>query len=888
MSSDGLKQYPFMYRWAQIVLSWPKLFLTLGVLLAAASIYYMAGHLTMNSNTADMVSPEASFQQPRKRMERLFPQNINTIVVVVESATPEAATQASKRLADLLRADTAHIESVYLPQDNLFFDQSGLLYLEPEELEKVITKLAESQPFFAQLAQDNSLHGLFKLLTQAVKAKIQGAPVEMEQFFDPIAATMSGVREGQRVQLSWQQLMLQDDKLDTSKPQRRLILVKPVFDFSQFSPALGAMDAIRNAAKTVQDPRLPEVQIRLTGEPALEHEELAGVSQGVVVGAAFSLSLVFLVLWIAFRSIRMMIATFVTLALGMIYSGGFAALAIGQLNLVSVAFAVSSIGLGVEYSIHFCLRFRDYLQRNVSKQRALRAALTTVGPSLLLCAFTTAIGLYAFVPTSYEGVSQLGLLAGTSLFLALLSTLIFLPALLRLMSFKAHSRPDSAAFTRTVEFLGTLPLRYKRHITYFTMVLLAGGLYLMNGVTVDFNPINLRDPNTESVRTFNNLLQSKDTSPMALAVLAEGETTTRLLQQRIEQRLTVASTISALDFVPQQQDEKLAILKSLPPSLLAQLKAFPAIKPQHNTEQAMRDLLAGLNEALDMPWENMDQQAVTRLRDEINVYLHALAAKPETERMASFDQLQVSVLGALPATIRKLQAGLEAQAITLASLPIELRERWLTAEGVYRIQVNPRENLNDLPRLQGFIEDVRTVAPDVTDLPVIYYESMNEVVGAFQQAFATALVIVALLLLLVRRSVVDMLLVMFPLLLTGLLTLAAMSLLHISLNFANIIVLPLLLGLGVDNGIHMVEKVRESIGTNHNIYESSTARGILYGSLAQIFGFTGLMFSPHQGVASMGMLISIGVLLIMWSTFVVLPALGSLLLRPTTALKEAS
>jgi predicted RND superfamily exporter protein len=256
-----------------------------------------------------------------------------------------------------------------------------------------------------------------------------------------------------------------------------------------------------------------------------------------------------------------------------------------------------------------------------------------------------------------------------------------------------------------------------------------------------------------------------------------------------------------------------------------------------------------------------------------------LDARLQPDRGLFIEKIQTSLLGTLPSVMNELLNGFNAQEITPASIPTEIKERWLSKEGLYRIQIFPKQDLNDLTNLQTFITDVQAIAPNATDLPVMYWESMKAVIGAFQEAIIIALVSIALLLLVIRRSIVDTLLVMTPLVLAGLFTMATTVFTGTPINFANIIALPLLMGLGVDNGIHMVEKLHHSLSEEQNIYQSSTARGMFYGALTTISSFVGLAFSPHQGIASMGLVITIGIFWIMTCTFVVLPALSKLVLK---------
>jgi hypothetical protein len=261
--------------------------------------------------------------------------------------------------------------------------------------------------------------------------------------------------------------------------------------------------------------------------------------------------------------------------------------------------------------------------------------------------------------------------------------------------------------------------------------------------------------------------------------------------------------------------------------------------------------------------------------------LMELDARPEPSRKALIERIQTALLGTLPLVMKELSTSLEARPISLDDLPSDISDRWLSKDGWYRIQIFPKKDLNHLANLKEFITEVQSVAPETTGLPIIYWESMNEVIKAFQQAIVIALIAIALVLLAIRRSIQDTALVMATLILAGLFTMACAALTNTPINFANIIALPLLLGLGVDNGIHMLVKLRESLsgsGGDHDIYESSTARAIFFGALTTSSSFGGLAFSPHAGISSMGLIITIGIFWIMVCTFVILPALSKLVL----------
>ncbi len=871
--------------WGGWMLRYPFLVLVSIALLAYFAMQYTANHLSINTDTAELIAPDAPFQQNRRKFEKAFSQDMHTLLLVVESDTPELTKSATKRLGRMLNADKNNFESVYIPNENEFFRKNGLLYLDPHDLQTISDNLAQAQPFIGRISEQPNLTGFFSIFEDALKTenKDQTVPIDLPELIEKVSRTLHKRINGETSLLSWEELIA-EKKVSASRTKNGFVIVLPKFDYSQIRPAESAIESIRKAVEKIQDHNLPAVKVWVTGEVGLEDDELLGMSSGTFNASIFSVALVLVILLIAYRSVLLSAATLIALALGMIFCGAFAAFSVQQLNLISVAFAVSNIGLGVEYAIHFCLRYRDNMAHHISRERALHSTLMSTSPSLILCAGTTAIGLYSFIPTDYKGVSELGLLAGTSLFICLLVTLISLPALLKLIpmpiSASNSTKPsDTETLASLSEKMAKLTIHYAKPITYAALLLAVISIGLMFKVKTDFNPINLRDPNTESVIAFKNLMKDRDTSPLTLTVLAKDEHETKALQQKLAKIDSVDKTISLYDFMPSEQDEKLFIIEDMAMVLGSQARSFPALKPDADPIPGINSLIKTLDGVLPLKTGAHEVEVLTNFKKELQDILLELATRQEPDRSAFIEKIQTTLLGTLPNAMNELYASFDAKAITLTDLPADIKDRWLSKDGWYRIQILPKKDLNDLTNLQEFITDVQAVAPDTTDLPIMYWESMKEVIAAFQQAILIALVAIALLLFTIRRNLTDTLLVMTPLILAGIFTMASTVLTGTPINFANIIALPLLLGLGVDNGIHMVEKLHHSVSEDQNIYQSSTARAMFYGALTTASSFAGLAFSPHQGIASMGLIITIGIFWIMVCTFIILPALSKLVFK---------
>lgn len=870
-------------RWGNWLLYSPGLVLLFASLLAYWAVEYTSTHLSVNTDTAELIAPDAPFQKNRRAFEKAFNQELHTLLLVVESSSPELTKAAAQRLARQLRADNQHFTRVYRPDENPFFHKNGLLYLDSDKLQDFAGTLAQAQPFIGRISKDPSLNGFFSIFEDALNAetKTEEVPIDLFSLMDKVSDSLHKTLNGETDLLSWQKLIA-ENKISKEQSEKAFIFVTPVFDYNQILPVEPAVKSIHDAVKKIQDPNLPEVKVWITGEVGLEHDELAGMSQGTFTASVFSVLLVLVILFFAYRSWVLTFATLLTLGLGMVFCGLFASVAVKQLNLISIAFAVSNIGLGVEYAIHYCLRYKDYLDEHGSdKAKAIRSALMTTSPSLILCAITTSIGLYAFIPTDYQGISELGLLAGTSLFICLFITLTVLPVLLKILPTPSihdlhGEQPGSSRFSSA---LASFTLHHARTISFFTAALAIGAVYFVFQVKTDFNPLNLRDPNTESVIAFKELMKARETSPMTLTVLAKNEAEARSMQKNLAQLKTVDKTVSLFDFVPDEQEEKLAIIDDMALTLGPNAQSFPQLKMGDDPATSFKRMIAAIDVNLPKKTNPAQIKTLTAFRQQLQDVLTELDARLQPDRGVFIEKIQTSLLGTLPAVMNELLASFDADEIKAESIPAEIQERWLSKEGLYRIQIFPKEDLNDLGQLQAFILDVQAIAPDATDLPVMYWESMKAVIDSFQEAICIALVSIALLLLFIRRSIVDTVLVMTPLVLAGLFTMASTVFTGTPINFANIIALPLLMGLGVDNGIHMVEKLHHSLSDDQNIYQSSTARGMFYGALTTISSFVGLAFSPHQGISSMGLVITIGIFWIMTCTFVVLPAISKLVLK---------
>ncbi len=836
----------------------------LGVVITSVVGWYAFENASINTDTSDMLSPDLPFRRNAHALSEAFPQFSDNILIVIDGDVADAADDAASALVARLTQAPELFGSVYDLAGEPFFLRHALLYLEQDELAKLSDRLAQAQPFLGTLSKDLSLRGLFRLIELAVEdAERSAPPVDLADTLQAIAEVMEAQLAGRHGLLSWQLLLSGDG--DQPSPYRRLILIQPGLDYGSLQPASAAIAALRSIAAELHLDGADGVRMRLTGSAALAQEELKSVEEGMGLAALLAITLVLFLLFVGLRSMRLVVAALVTLAFGLVWTTGFAVAAVGQFNLISVAFAVLFIGLSVDFGIHFTLRYREAIEFGATHAAALATTASSVGGALALSATAAAIGFLSFLPTAYLGLAELGLIAGAGMFIALFANMTLLPALMTLAPISRISE-RSPGGARGIAH--TIVDRNARPILWTVLALGVGAAVLLPLARFDFDPLNLRDPNTESVATLVDLLADKSTSPYAITVLTDNLDRAMQLAARLRSLETVKAALTLADFVPVEQDEKLAVIDEMSLFLLPALSVDEQVlAPTPAQKQAAAiDLLARLDKLAVSVKQSELIAAAQRLSEALTRLL-----SPSNDGKP-LDELERRLLRSFPNQLERLRQSLQAGKVGLEDLPRGLVERQMASDGRARLEVFPAENLRDREAQRRFVRDVVALAPDATGAPIVIFEAGNAVVAAFIEAAVIAAILVLVLLLVVLRSLRDSSLVFAPIALSALLTVAASVVLDLPFNFANVIVLPLLFGLGVASGIHMVFRERERARTV-DVSQTSTPRAVLFSALTTIGSFASIALSSHPGTASMGVLLTMAISFTLLSSLIVLPAL---------------
>lgn len=820
---------------------------------------YAVNHVAISTDTEAMLSEKLPWRATYAAYKRDFPFFADTIVIVIDGVTADVARDAARALTQRLRAAGDIAGEVFYPRDDPFLRRNQLLYLNANELQALSDQLSEAQPFLARLGAERSSAVLFDLLRDATTASTP--PTAIAPAATRIATAIEELNRGDRIPLSWQSLLTGD--ADNTGVHREFLVLRPRLDYTALLPAEPAMKAIAAHAAELALDREHGVNVRLTGSAALAYDELDSVITGSQNAGTLALVMVLVCLLIGLRSIVLVVATLVTLIVGLIFTAGFATAAVGTLNMISIAFAVLYVGLGVDFAIHICLRYREMLQHG-DADFAVNSASRHVGVSLILCALTTATGFFAFLPTAYRGVAELGLIAGVGMFISLLVSVTLLPALL-------HVLPQPGPTTRTFvlpDALAAFPRRHARAMLGVATVAWILAALAIPGAEFDTDPVNLNNQDAQSVTTYRDLIADDQQSPMSISALFDSPADVADARLALGTLDTVQSVRSLDDLVPSKQDEKLAIVDDLALILGADLTPQPAPAPDPDATLASIDALLGaLGADAAMP-------AASALQSALAAWRETFATLDPDAQTAALAALEAKLLGSFDGRLALLNDGLAPEPFDIAGLPPDLRERWVAASGTRRLEVFPAEAVDDPRAMKRFVESVREVLGDrITGTPVINLGASDAVVLAFIQAFSYAFIVITTLLWLILRSFKDVAMVLSPLILAGLLTTAASVIFSLPFNFANIIALPLLLGIGVDSALHMLHRYKTALPDNGNLLQTSTARAVLFSALTTTVSFGNLATSTHAGTASMGVMLTIGIVATLVCTLLVLPAM---------------
>jgi hopanoid biosynthesis associated RND transporter like protein HpnN len=827
--------------------------------LTAGGAYLTATRFAIDTDTNNLFSPEVKWRQNEALLLKSFPQLDEIIVAVIDAKTAQEADLAAAKLYKGLQGKPL-ISRVWRPDDNDYFRKNGLLFLSKEQVRRTTATLIAQKDILQPLAEDPTLRGLGGVLLANLKevATSERGMATFSSALDQFSNAFDKTLAGEEAQVSWEKLLSGGATQPEAAPTaelRRIVLIKPVIDYSALQPGYDAIRLVRETAKELGLTPENGVSLRLTGQVPLADEEFATVAENTGLNVSLTLFVVTIILFAALRSPKLILAVLATLVAGLCITSGVGILLIGQFNLISVAFAVLFIGLGVDFGIQFATRYREERHREDDLDAALLAATRGIGGSLTLAAVSLLAGFFCFLPTDFRGVSELGLIAGMGMIIAYVATLTFLPALVKLLAPRPENVPVRTASLAVVDHWIA---KHRVLVLVLTAVVVLSGAPFLFHLSFDSNPMNLRSQKVESVETFLDLSINPKTAPNTIEVLAPSLDAARELAKKITALPEVdhVTTIDAL--IPADQDEKLPLIEN------AAFQLRKALDPERKPAPSDAETVKALTKAsklLRRAVRGRPAPSVTRFADTLDALAKAspeIRAKAQTAAFADFNRV-----------MNDIRQALSAKRVTPETLPPDLAGDWISKTGKVRIEVSPKGDSNDREVMRAFAESVQALAPDASGPPIVVLEAGRTIVRAFLEAGLFAFVAIFTILVLALRQAIDVALTLGPLVLAGIMSLEAADLLGMSLNFANVIALPLMFGVGVAFHIYYVIAWRKGVA---DMLASSLTRAIFFSALTTGTAFGSLFLSSHPGTASMGELLAISLFFTLLAAFVIVPA----------------
>jgi hopanoid biosynthesis associated RND transporter like protein HpnN len=649
------------------------------------------------------------------------------------------------------------------------------------------------------------------------------------------------------------------------------LLTRPVQEEGSFTGADKSIEKLRDLLAAMR-PAYPELEFGVTGLPVLENDEMVASQNDTNVASWLALGGVALLYFVVFRAFRYPLLTIGTLVVGTIWASGWLTLTVGHLNILSATFAMMLIGMG-DYGVLWVTRYEHDRVAGADVATALRNTAATVGLGILTASTTTALAFYAAMLADFRAVGELGWIAGSGVLLCALSCFTVMPALLALVDRRERPERVAVPITCATAWLPGLACRPRWVVGVSLTITAVLGVFAWR-VHYDHNLLHLQAEGLDSVQWEQRLIEHTAAASWHALSITPSHAEALALKARFEKLPEVAQVVEVASLVPLDQEPKMELLRDLQ----HRLRRLPArdATPAHGLPSLaeLRSEVNGLAGQLQPLAEAGPAPVLAELRRSLMALANRLDQVPvadATRRIQGFDDLLAADLAN---DLHRLRDSANPEPITLADLPISLRERYVGKSGKWLLRVFGKDSLWDFGPLAHFVERIRTVDEEATGRPFTFLEGLQAMKTGFQMAGLYALAAIVLVLLADFRRVTHMLLALAPLAMGVLMTLGIMGIFDVTLNPANMIVFPLILGVGVDNGVHVIHDFLEQWhqGRRYTLGRA-TGRGMFVAALTTILGFGTLMISQHRGLVSLGLVLTLGVTCCMFGALIVLPAL---------------
>jgi uncharacterized protein len=864
----------------------PVLTIVVCLLLAGLGIFSTARALTFQTSAVELLPQDHVYVQRFKQYLRDFGE-LNDIVIAVEAPEVEQARVFATRLADQLTLSGARVTYRIDPDA---FAGRALLYASTTQLGDLRDKIREHRVLLERYAADPTLAVLLGGLDREIARRFAGRFVDLGLdegssrldvgFIDTLLATIGErlEREGPRPS-AWGSLFTgkreERSGYFLSRDNKLLFMfVEPRREAGNFTDNQKVVAGIRRSIATLRA-EFPGLEAGVTGAPALANDEMVTAFEDSAVATALSCILVMAAVLVLFRRFTKPFVMFLVLLVSLAWSLGIITLTVGHLTVFSVMFISLLVGIGIDYGIYFLFRYEEEKRLGRAVRVAVETTAARTGPGILYGALSAAGTFGVLMLTEFRGVVEFGFISGVAIFVAFVAMLTLFPAVLVVLDARVDaaggSRASAGATTSRpgVRVLERITAR-SRTILAVTAVLTVLSLWALPMVQFDYNRLNLQAKGTESSAWERKIIAS---GRSAFPALSSGETLDELRRKRdaFGRLSTVSDVVSVLNVIPEQQAEKIALVRDIA-AVVAPVRMAAG---GDEDPGRLRAALTALHRRLEMGVREAGADAAPALRsaaDRAQALRDRLQdVRPETTRRLR--EIQGELRDDLGAQLRRLQDNLAPRPMTVADLPRELKRKFVGESGAFLVQVYPSVNTWDRSGVAQFVAEVRSVDPAVTGPPVIGYEGGRMMERAYFEGSLYALALVGVLSAVMLRRWRPAVLAVLPMLLGTLWTIGVMRLLGLSFNLANVWALPLIIGASAEYGLNVALRHQEAVTDGGPVLARSTVMAVLLNGLTTIAGFSSLMVARHQGIFGLGLLLTVGAVAGLTVSLIVLPVL---------------
>jgi len=870
----------------------PAVTVALSLALSVLGIAYTLHALTFKTSGRDVLPQNASYVKRYVQIAKDFGE-LEDIVVVIEARSLEGAKAFAARLVQELRASPVKFHRIAFRIDPKQFEGRQLLYLSTSELKEIRDKVFDHQEFMESFAGDPSLARLVEgINTQMAAAfvsnlfdlglKDQDLPVDTRFLGVLLDQISTRLERPTPYRSPWATLFSFGDAADAGyflsedKSLLFILVESPKGEKGSFVGDHKAIDAVRGAIARLHD-AYPAIQAGVTGAPALSNDEMSAAFHDSQIATVLAFALTLLVMILAFMRVGKPILMLGVLAVSLGWSLGIVTLTVGHLSIFSVMFISIVVGIGIDYGIYFLFRYEEeiFLGRNLKEALQLTAART--GPGMAIGALTAGGTFFVLMLTDFRGIQELGFIAGTSIILAWLSMMTLFPAVLVLVDRRHADRPrGQKPRAHQLERIHVPVLDqltgYPATVLVVAVIATALSIWALPSVGFDYNLLNLQAKGTESVVWERRVLANTGRSGFNALASAATLDELRQKQQAVENLPSVSGVDSVLHVIPDDQAQKIAIVKTFAPILAPVRIGRSSPVDLDRLRQALANIKRRLDVVAAEAGDKLPEDLVT-LGEKTAAVLRQLASADRETAEPALTYLQAQLYRDFVSKFYSVQRNLKPRVVTIEDVPEELRRKFVGSNGDFLLQIHPKVDIWEREGARQFVTELRSVDPAVTGSPVITYEATRLMERGYLQGTVYAFILVGGLTLLMIRRLKESALALLPLVLGLLWTIGLMHLFGLKFNLANVWGLPLMIGISAEFGLNVVLRYLEGRAHGGPLVARSTVMGVVLNGVTTIVGFGSLMIAAHRGIFGLGLLLTIGSACGLVAALVVLPVI---------------